>query len=179
MLEAVKKVFASPETYIKPELSSVLASHIVEILLGGARLSLLYSKEGIKIDGSRNATKGLLKEIEEFKTKPFICIPLNNLIEEFIEFDKTETLSREFGLFSETEESVIKALRNDDVKEIQIRKSNENEPTIIQITKREITGEKVRMIKRLLGMNDFDEMRVVLRNDKHIFIESKSKNKTH
>lgn len=34
------------------------------------------------------------------------------------------------------------------------------------------------MIKRLLRMNEFNDVRVVLRNDKHIYLEDKKKTMT-
>ena len=33
------------------------------------------------------------------------------------------------------------------------------------------------MIKRLLRMNEFNDVRVVLRNDKHIYLENKTRKK--
>lgn len=43
--------------------------------------------------------------------------------------------------------------------------------------KSELKDEDVYKIKRLLRMNEFDDVRVVLRNDKHIYLENKTRKK--
>ena len=100
---------------------------------------------------------------------------LRNLVAEYLVSPELEQLNEEFGFVTEDEKQLIKVIRDKQVKEIHIKKDDNEVLTYIATSKREIKDEQVAAIKRMLRMNEFDDVRVVLRNDKHLYIENKKK----
>lgn len=116
-------------------------------------------------------------ELDKVKNKTHLSLFLNDLIGEYLFDEKYKKINIDFGVISEKEMEIIKAIRDKEVTEIIIKKGH-NKPLIFTCTKKsELKDEDVAKIKRLLRMNEFDDVRVVLRNDKHIYLENKTRKK--
>ena len=84
---------------------------------------------------------------------------------------------KEITLISDKEIEILEAIRNKEVTEITIKKDND-EKLVFTTTKRsELKYENIETLKRILRMNEFDDVRVVLRNNKHIYLENKTRKK--
>jgi hypothetical protein len=115
--------------------------------------------------------------LDAIRDQTHITLSLNELIAEYLLDIKYEKINIEFGLITNKEIEILEAIRNKEITEITINKG-ENESLTYTCTKRsELKDEQVQMIKRLLRMNEFNDVRVVLRNDKHIYLENKTRKK--
>lgn len=114
-------------------------------------------------------------EIDNAKKHTHLILNLRSIVAEYLLEPNLEHLNEEFGFITEDEKELIKVIRNKLVKEIHIKKDDNETITYTTTSKTEIKDEQVKMIKRLLRMNEFDEVRVVLRNEKHLYIENKKK----
>ena len=115
--------------------------------------------------------------MDAVKDQTHLSLCLNELIAEYLLDIKCERINKEFGLISEQEIEILAAIRNKEITEININKGH-NEVLSFIVTKRsELKDDQVQTIKRLLRMNEFDDVRVVLRNDKHIYLENKTRKK--
>ena len=150
---------------------------ISEVLLKGASISLLIWKNekqyDFEIDGMTLREKGSTN-LEMVKAMPHLKIPINRIIAEFI--IKNESHAQQFGLLLEQEQEVIEALRDNTIKEIVIKK-NSNEKELVMTTTQivELKDNNARKFIHILGMNQYNEIRVVTRNNKHIILENKKK----
>jgi len=180
--EFVGLIKSKPETVTEKykAISSVLGAIISEILLRNSQVTLLvYMEEGkymLAMDGFR-FQKISQHIIDKVKKQPHLSISINNQIEEFIANKKTQKFTDEFGLINAEEKEILNAIRDGKVREINIKKDQEENLTITTTAKGELTDDKVQMIKRILCMNEYDDVRIVLRNKKHIYLERKTKKK--
>lgn len=151
---------------------------ISEVLLKGANISLLIWKNkkqyDFEIEGMTLREKGSTN-LEMVKAMPHLKIPINTIIADFIVTN--ESHAKQFGLLLEQEQEVLKALRDDTIKEIIIKKNNTEELLIITTEVVELKENNARKFINMLGIRDYNEIRVVTRNDKHIIIENKKKKK--
>jgi hypothetical protein len=157
---------------------NLISALISDILIFKRKISLIVCKENKEFvflfDG--NTFSYLNKEsIQLALQRTHLIIDLNKLLEEYVLDSNLETLNEEFGLISEDEKELLKLIRDKQIKEIQIKRSDDNQITYSATSKYEIRNDNVAEIKKLLRMNEFDDVRVVLRNDKHLYIENKKK----
>lgn len=161
-------------------IKTILSLLVSEILLNNSKTTLHIYKNKNKFDlvfeGSRmsNYTK---EDINYLKSRTRISINLNELIAEYLTNDKFESINKEFGLISAEELQILDAVRKKEVSEIVIKKDQNEDLTFTTTVRSKLTDEKVQTLKRILRMNEFDDVRVVLRNDKDIYLENKTKKK--
>lgn len=113
------------------------------------------------------------------ETNPFnfdhIQILLNPIIDEMLEKDQLEKYSFSLGLLNSEEQKIIKATRERDFTEIIIRLKGKDD-LIIDITKDiNINGGKAIQIKKILGLNEYDEALIKYRNNKEVYIKNKKR----
>jgi len=161
-------------------LATPLGSIFATILLQNKKVNLfVYKEEGqckIAIEGFQ-CQDIALAAIARAKKLPHIFICINDLLEDFIDNSKTQKFGEEFGLINLEEKEILNAIRDRKVSEIVIKKDQEENLTITTTSRGELSDDKVQLIKRILSMNLYDDVRVVLRNKKHIYLESKTKKK--
>ncbi|MCF8429173.1 MAG: hypothetical protein K9G64_03490 [Bacteroidia bacterium] len=159
-------------------LFSLITGIVFEILLFRRNINLLvYTKEknfAFTLEGLKNQDL-IQDEIDQAKRSTHLILNLRNLVAEYLVSPELEQLNGEFGFVTEDEKQLIEVIRDKLVKEIHIKKDDNEVLTYIATSKREIKDDQVAAIKRLLRMNEFDDVRVVLRNDKHLYIENKKK----
>lgn len=127
--------------------------------------------EGYSLQSTSQETLDAVKE----QTHLSLC--LNELIAEYLLDIKCERINIEFGFISEQEIEILAAIRNKEITEITINKGHNEKLSFIVTKRSELKDDQVQTIKRLLRMNEFDDVRVVLRNDKHIYLENKTRKK--
>lgn len=111
------------------------------------------------------------------KSGTHLSLCLNELIAEHLLDVKCEKINKDFGLISDQELEILAAIRNKEITEITINKGQNEKLTFVVTKRTELKDDQVQMIKRLLRMNEFDDVRVVLRNDKHLYLENKTRKK--
>lgn len=105
----------------------------------------------------------------------FISIPLRPIYETLFELDISDEVFHKYRLLTDKEEKIISLIRSGDYKECIIKNVKE-EPVLKVKNEGEITGDKVKQIRKLLGVKDYDNVMLKFRNDKHIYYENESKN---
>ncbi len=159
---------------------TVIGGILSEILLFKRKIFLIiYQEKGetfLAIEGYR--FQEFSKEvINNVKKQPHFIIPVNDVLAEFLTNEKGGKISESFGLISNQEEEILKAIREKKVREIVIKKDQNDKFTITSTARGELTEEKVKLVKRLLCMNEYDDVRIVLRNNKNIYLENRTKRK--
>lgn len=179
VVSEAKKNPDSLKQYSGP-LSTPIGSLLSDILILNRQIYIHICKVGdnfpIVFEGysMQNSTQ---ETLDLAKNRTHLTLYLNDLIAEYLLDVKYEKINIEFGLISEQEIKILTALKKKEVREINIKKDH-NETLTYTITSRaELKDDQAIMIKRLLRMNEFDDVRVVLRNDKHIYIENKARKK--
>ena len=117
------------------------------------------------------------EELAQLKLKTRISLNLNELIAEYLTDDKFEKNNTDFGLFSEKELQIIAAIRKKEVIKIIINKDSDEVLTFTTTERGTIKDERVQILKRILRMHEFNDVRVVLRNGKDIYLENNTKKK--
>jgi hypothetical protein len=178
----IKQVKADPDTFNKQisPISTIMGALVAEIFLFNSKIHLHICKveeEFIIIFEGYSLQQLTQENIDFVKQTTHLSIYLNELIAEHLLDSKCEKINSDFGLITEQELQILDAIRNKEVSEITINKGH-NEKLTLTITKRsELKDNQVQMIKRLLRMNEYDDVRAVLRNDKHIYLENKIRKK--
>jgi hypothetical protein len=159
-------------------LFSLIAFIVSEIFFYRSNISLIVYKSKndfcFTVEGFKNQHL-IQRELDEVKTRTHLTLNLRSIVAEYLMEPELEQLNEEFGFVTEDEKELIKVIRDKQVKEIHIKKDDNEVLTYIATSKREIKDDQVAAIKRLLRMNEFEDVRVVLRNDKHLYIENKKK----
>ena len=113
------------------------------------------------------------------ETNPYnhdhIQILLNPIIDELLEKDQLEKYSFSLGLLNSDEQKIIKAIRERNFTEIIIRLKGEDDLVIDVTEELNITGDKAIQIKKLLGLNAYDEAFIKYRNQKEVYIKNKKR----
>jgi hypothetical protein len=97
--------------------------------------------------------------------KPHIYLSIRHFLEEFIDSEELNSLIMP-QLLNDDEKFVLKELRNKNVSELTIKR-NGDKPFRIESSKGGvITGDEVKKIKRILGLNNYEEIKISTRDDK-------------
>ena len=103
-----------------------------------------------------------------------VNIPLRPLLMKFFEDDLLFKHAEEFGFYTDQEKEVLKVFRKGDFEKIIIYK-NDNHIIVEKTTNNDVRGERVKNLRRLLGMNQYEHLEVKFRNDKHLLVKNTSK----
>ncbi len=108
-------------------------------------------------------------------SKPHLSIPLLKYVEDFLGDPKSEKYSEGFGLINPKEKKVLEAIRKKDFVEIHIKQNKEKEIIIDVLKDGNITDDKASQIRKILGLNDYEEITLKYRNDKNIYFRNKTR----
>ena len=179
MIENSKEI--NNETSIKERiLFTTWGGIITEILFQQKTIKLLVTKNKKKYEFLFDGALGqeiFEEEIQKAKGKTHLIINLRSIITEFITDPKFEILNEEFGLISQQEKELIKIIRDKKVSEVNIKRESNKDINYTATYKQELKNDEVLNIKRILRMNEYDVVKVTLRNNKHLYIENIKKNK--
>jgi DNA-binding transcriptional MerR regulator len=174
------KIIANDIQDLEPEdkhLVSVLGSLIHKILITGsdAYIVIYKSLEGFEFG---TYTFSGINDFSNIFTQwfkvPHLTIPLANIIDHFMQEPRNEKNLEVWGFINKNEKKVLDAIRNNEYKEITITKDKDGESPIIEVIGiGNITEEKAKEIRRLLGLSQYDEITLKYRNDKSIYFKNK------
>ena len=161
---------------------------IYHTLLGYLILELLLKNDKgyitlIKKDDSINIGYFSIKSINDFGTfvqpffdEPCLFIPIRSIIKNFLEDDKTEQVVETISLLNFKEMKVIEAIRQKDFKKIIIEPGTDKKPMTIDVEKDgDILDKKAKEVKQILGLNEYSEVTIKYRNDKHLYFKNKTR----
>ena len=128
-----------------------------------------YGTIGVELDNGLPLQENLPEGIEP--SDAFITIPLRPLYERLFNMEVSDKVFHHYRLLTDREEQIIRLLRSGEYKECVI-KNVDDEPILKIKNNGEILGEKVKEIRRLLGLKDYKNITLKFRNDKHIYYEN-------
>ena len=159
-------------------LFTFLTSLFADIMFFNSKVNIIVSKVKGKysfiFEGYKNQFIDEMK-IENAKKGTYLIVNLRSLFAEYFLFPELEKLNEDFGIITSEEKEIVNLIRDNNIKEINIKKDENEIITYTATSTYEIKDDQVTAIKRQLRMNEFNEVRLVLRNDKHIYIENKRK----
>lgn len=158
---------------------TVLGSQVNSLLLLNTNLKLRIFKEDdileILLLTDKQYDEYLEQEPDQI-TKPHLTIDLNNIIERFIGEPKNEKNLERWGFINKKESKVLDAIRNKDFSQIIVKRINNSEDIQIEATLEDnVLHEKAKQIRKILGLDEYSEVQIKYRNDKHLFIKSTKK----
>jgi hypothetical protein len=127
------------------------------------------------------AETNILKNDESLKIleeRNHLTINFYNLVTEFLVDLRFEKMNRDFGFISENEKILFDALKDKNIREINIKKDQHNNTKFEMTSTTELRDDEVIQLKKLLRMNHYEEVHVVYRNDKHLILQNTKKIKT-
>ncbi len=156
--------------------STILFNIVTSILIHGKPSSILiYRKEGeFHVEFIQYGINDPITKVgAHAKEYPHLEIPINSLISEFLKEPKSEKYAEVFGMINAKEMKVLDAIRKKDFIEINIKYNKKDELIIETIKDGEINDEKATFIRKLLGLNKYEEISLTYRNDKKLYIKSR------
>jgi DNA-binding transcriptional MerR regulator len=156
--------------------TTIIGSMISDLLIKNDRGSVIITKTGKEFDVNFFSYKTL----DDFKNlvlplleSPHIQIPIRKLIEDFFDDPKSDKFVDSFELLNFKEKKVIDAIRKKDFKQIIIKQDPAEESIIIELERDgDILDQKAKDVKRLLGLNEYSEVTIKYRNDKHMYFKN-------
>jgi len=126
------------------------------------------------IEGSRlgSCTQ---EDLDLLKLKSRLSLNLKELVIEYLIDDKFEKANTDFGIISEKELEILAAIRKKEVVKVIINKDKNENTTFTTTERSEIMDGRVEILKRILRMHKFNDVRVVLKNGKEIFLENNTR----
>jgi hypothetical protein len=106
---------------------------------------------------------------------PKLTIPIYPLIEGFFNEPKSERIAESFGLINPKEKKVLDAIREKDFLELHIKLDNNNELIIDAIKDGNVTDVQATNIRKILGLNSYEEVTLKYRNDKNLYFKNKKR----
>jgi hypothetical protein len=111
-------------------------------------------------------------------TKPHIYLSITYFLKEFIDSEELQSLIMP-QLLNDDEKSVLKELRNKNVNEIVIKRNGNNDLRIESSRNGVVTGEEMKEIRRILGLRNYEEIKLSTRDEKTLnFKRTKKKIKS-
>ncbi|MFY7734579.1 MAG: hypothetical protein ACOVSR_13920 [Bacteroidia bacterium] len=108
-------------------------------------------------------------------SKTSFQIPIHGLIADFFNEPKSEKYGELFGFYNPKEMKVLEAIRKNDYAEIIIKLDKSNELVIDIVKDGNITDEKAAAIRKILGLNEYEEINLKYRNDKNLYFRNKKR----
>lgn len=109
---------------------------------------------------------------------PHIYLSITYFLKEFIDSNELQSLIMP-QLLNDDEKSVLKELRNKNVNEIVIKRHGNNDIRIESSRNGVVTGEEMKEIRRILGLHNYEEIKLSTRDEKTLnFKRTKKKIKS-
>jgi DNA-binding transcriptional MerR regulator len=179
-IEKIKLIL--PDINEIPEDQKVLATPLgimvcrILLLNEDASVVVYYNEGKLKFGNfSYSTIHEFSKHTLEMLSKRHVQIPIKEIIEEFLQEPKNENNVAFFGLIDADEKKVLDAIRKKNFKEIIVKFTNKND-FIIEVTNEgDILNEKAKEVRRILGLNEYSEVTIKYRNDKHLYFKNKKR----
>ena len=163
---------------ISPTEQSIIFKIIIGTLLKKGNITLLIVKDktGFLVDvTAHNKLEDINKLAEPSMVKPHFAIPILGLLLDFFDDPKSEVYCEQFGFINPNEKKVLEAIRKNNFEEIHIKSISGNDMAIDVITSENITDEKAIHIRKILGLNEYDEINLKYRNSKNLYVKNKKR----
>lgn len=159
---------------------SFFGSFIMRVLLLNDDVSIMIQKtdKGFETNiYSSLSMKDYGEQISEWLNQPHIHIPLKPLVYDFLDKPQNETNLFYWGFINDDEKKVLDAIRSKEFKELTIRLNGPKKEEMIleAMIDGDILEQKAKEIKRILGLNQYSELTLKYRNDKHIYFKNKTR----
>ncbi|OFY82742.1 MAG: hypothetical protein A3F72_19930 [Bacteroidetes bacterium RIFCSPLOWO2_12_FULL_35_15] len=159
--------------------TTLLGSIVSDLLIRNDRGAIIITKNASRFEIGYFSFKSMMefqKIVFPLLELPCIQIPIRKLIEDFFDDPKSEKFVDSFELLNLKEKKVIEAIRKKDFKEIIIKQDSKEESIIIEVEKDgAIMDQKAKEVKRILGLNEYSEVTIKYRNDKHLYFKNKTR----
>jgi hypothetical protein len=117
----------------------------------------------------------LASSVFESIKKPHFEIPLLDIVENFFGQPKSEEYAEKLGLYDLKELQLLETIKKKNFKEIKIQYNKNNELMVEVIKDGSITDEKAYQIRKILGLNLYEEITLTYRNDKNLYFRNKKR----
>lgn len=157
---------------------TILFDLIIKTILLESKSSILIIKENDEFKVQIVFYNGL-EELQQFILplirKPHFEIPLLEIIEDFFNEPKSEKYAEQLGLIEPKEKKVLDALRKNDFIELHIKLDQNNDLIIESINDGSITEEQATQVRKILGLNKYEEITLKYRNNKNLYFRNKKR----
>jgi len=163
---------------ISPIEQTTLFKIVIGTLLKKGNFSLLIVKDikGFLVDiTAHNKLEDVNKLAAVSTAKPHFAIPILGLLLDFFKDPKSEVYCEQFGFINPIEKKVLDAIRKNNFDEIHIKSISGKEVAIDVITSESITDDKAIHIRKILGLDDYDEINLKYRNSKNLYVKNKKR----
>lgn len=158
--------------------TSTIGAYLGAVLFHKKEVCLILHNEKEEFDFSLISYKTMDEFFictKEHLHRPLIMIPLRTIVSDFLMESKNDFYINLFELITIDERKILAALQNRDFKKIEIKLSEDKTKLQILETKDfDIKGDKVKEIRKLIGLNGFETMTLTGRNNKQIYVERKT-----
>ena len=168
--EVLKKIYDTKIAYLLYAVVVFQKAIKIHILINGDHVVTLL--EGLEYKVENDESLDLLEEHSH------LTINFHKLVAEFLVDIRFEKMNRDFGFITENEKILFDALKDNSIREINIKKDQHNNTKYELTSTTELRADEVVQLKKLLRMNQYEEVRVVFRNDSHIILQNTHKIKT-
>lgn len=163
-----------------------MTTFFTTILLMNKTPILQIIKKGTRIDTGiiviedfyPHSTKleSMQKIVENLTNDFYINIPIRKYFDRIFSDFKLDVLVKKFELFSKLELEVLEKIQDGDFQEVKIYNKSEKDFLVTVIKKSNFSNEKVRELKKILGLKEYDKLEMIFRNDKHIVVKNEIRN---
>jgi hypothetical protein len=157
--------------------TSAIGTAITTILLLNKESTIIISQDNSEIVFEvivYGTVKRYIEHISKYCSKSYLSIPIRSIVSDFFVNNNNDKYIEKFELLTKEEKLVLDAMKRKDFKEILIKRNNESDDLKISLTKDgDIIGDKVNEIKRILCLNEYSDITLKTRNNKHIYFENK------
>lgn len=180
-LELTRQSIAA-KPYLPPEakfLTTQLGTMVLILIFKNwdVNLNVVKDEDGFKFFFIPLGDHPSMNQLSEplFDT-PYLTIPLLPMFKEFLDEPKNDKNLDAWGFIRKDERRVLDAIRNKTFLEVVITRKKGTDDFIINATiEEDVLAHKAKEICRILGMKDYSEVTVKLRNDKHLYVKNKIK----
>lgn len=110
------------------------------------------------------------KQLEKVKRESHIYISINEMVEEVLGEDPYQKYLTKCDVFTNEETDILEEFKKKTIREITLTKLNNEQYTISIIEEEDVLGEKVKYLKKALGLKDYKKIEIKTRNDKHLIV---------
>jgi hypothetical protein len=181
-IKEIQAIKANPQKLaetMEKLIDTQIAIHMYSVVVfqKAVKFHFLIDEDKVEILAETNVIKDneSLKILEE---RNHLTINFYNLVAEFLVDIRFEKINRDFGFITENEKILFDALKDNSIREINIKKDQNNNTKFELTSTSELRDDEVVQLKKLLRMNHYEEVRVVYRNDSHIILQNTHKIKT-
>ncbi|MES2379547.1 MAG: hypothetical protein V4538_00805 [Bacteroidota bacterium] len=157
---------------------TMLFALVLMVIFTGATMAVLIEKTEFEVKlgiTSYNKVEMIHKASLPTLLKPHFQIPITGIINDFFNEPQSEKYAEKFGFLNAKELKVLEAVRKKDFLEINIKLDKTNEINIDVVKDGTITDEQANKIRKILGLNQYEEVLVKYRNDKNLYFRNKKR----